>query len=57
MRIMIARILGPMLLALFLGGAVRAQEMTGQSAEKTKKELLEPEAFPTVRKTFVIEHS
>jgi ketosteroid isomerase-like protein len=43
MRIMIARILGPMLLALFLGGAVRAQEMTGQGAEKTKKELLDLE--------------
>src|SRR5450631_3077946 len=42
-RIMIARILGPIMLALILSGAVRAQEMTGQAAEKTKKELLDLE--------------
>jgi hypothetical protein len=42
-RIMIARILGPILLTLILSGAVRAQEMTGQAAEKTKKELLDLE--------------
>jgi hypothetical protein len=32
-----------MLLALILGGAIKAQEMTGQTAEKTKKELLDLE--------------
>jgi len=43
MRIVAARILVSMLLVLFLGGAARAQEMTGPVAEKTKKELLDLE--------------
>jgi hypothetical protein len=45
MRITIARILGATLLALSLSSGARAQEMTGQAAEKIKKELLDLETF------------
>jgi hypothetical protein len=42
-RITIARILGAIVVALILSSAARAQEMTGQVAEKKKKELLDLE--------------